>query len=123
MAFDLKYMGTKRRLAHIVAAAVSRATPGTFFDVFSGMCAVSDAVGMSRQIWNNDIQIFASKAAAAMFTFTKQPPHFFEIANLHSQPFENNQTSLEGEFETRLEREMLALSNGRLETLAEYLEQ
>jgi adenine-specific DNA-methyltransferase len=122
MAFELKYMGTKRRLAHLVAHAVDSAKPGIFFDVFAGMCAVGDALGMERTIWTNDIQLFAAKAAAAIFTFQQGPVHFLEIAEAHADPFSANESLLKKEFGARLEKEADALATRDLRSLVRYLE-
>src|SRR6266581_896087 len=102
MAFDLKYMGTKRRLAPLVAAAAANAKPGILLDCFSGMCAVGSAVARDRQVWSNDIQLFASKAAAAMFTFAESPPDVLDIAALYLEPFETNSRELGIKFQSRL---------------------
>lgn len=121
MGFELKYMGTKRRLAHVVAQAVARAKPGIFFDAFAGMCAVGDAIGFSRQVWNNDVQIFAAKAAAAMFTFEDGPPHFLDLAELHHELFRKNKKTLAEEFGPRLVEEAKVLASSSLSLVSDYL--
>jgi hypothetical protein len=56
MGAGITYMGTKRAIASAVTEVIGQAQPGTLLDVFSGMCAVGEAVGPSRRIWNNDVQ-------------------------------------------------------------------
>src|SRR5205807_4428138 len=68
------YMGTKKRLASSVADVIETLPDGPMLDGFSGMCAVGEAVGATRQIWNNDVQFFASTVAHALFRSRDLPP-------------------------------------------------
>src|SRR5438552_9025287 len=83
MGVNISYMGTKRVLAESVSEVVAHAQKGILLDAFSGMCAVGEAVGHSRQIWNNDAQIFASQVAKAIFTSQDAPPSALECAEIH----------------------------------------
>jgi hypothetical protein len=69
-------MGTKKVLAPIVAAVVDDCRDGVLLDAFSGMCAVGQSVSAQRQVWNNDIQKFASAVARALFTSTQLSVYF-----------------------------------------------
>jgi adenine-specific DNA-methyltransferase len=87
MGVNITYMGTKRALASAVGEVIQRAQPGTLLDAFSGMCAVGEAVGDSRQIWNNDIQIFASSVARAVFVSRDPPLSPLDCGDLHFPRF------------------------------------
>ena len=73
MGVNITYMGTKRVLAPIVCDVLRHAQAGTMLDAFSGMCSVGEAIGQSRNVWNNDIQVFASEVARALFTARESP--------------------------------------------------
>ena len=73
MGVEITYMGTKRALAPAVADVIGQAQTGTLLDAFSGMCAVGEAVGPRRVVWNNDVQVFASEVAKALFMSQKPP--------------------------------------------------
>src|SRR5689334_4581572 len=72
MSFDFSYMGTKKRLAPIVAAVIAELKPGIALDLFSGMCAIGEKLAPDRQVWNNDVQLFAATVARALFTSDEQ---------------------------------------------------
>jgi adenine-specific DNA-methyltransferase len=58
MGVGITYMGTKRALAPAVAEVARYAQPRTLFDAFAGMCSVGEEIGVTRQIWTNDVQVF-----------------------------------------------------------------
>jgi adenine-specific DNA-methyltransferase len=87
MGMNIPYMGTKRVLAQSVGEIVAHAQDGILLDAFSGMCAVGEAVGKKRQIWNNDAQIFASQVARAVFTSQDIPMSALECADTHFDNF------------------------------------
>lgn len=74
MPLSVSYMGTKRQLAPAVAEVVSRCPGGPILDAFSGMCAITSAVGPARQVWTNDLQYFAHAVAHAHFCSQQVPP-------------------------------------------------
>jgi hypothetical protein len=56
----IPYMGTKQWLADEVANVVfASSRGGVVLDLFSGMCAISEAVSPQVNVWNNDAQVFA----------------------------------------------------------------
>lgn len=63
----VSYMGTKRHLANSVAELAVNCKEGALLDVFSGMCAVGQAVAPNRPIWSNDLQTFAVLVARCQF--------------------------------------------------------
>lgn len=94
-------MGTKRDLAARVQTAVRSARPGIFLDAFSGMCSVGERIGIERQVWSNDTQIFASQVAHALFVSKEEPmqaltaselffPQFWAHLSVLSQPLEKS---------------------------------
>lgn len=74
MGVGISYMGTKRELAATVSDVIATCKPGPVLDVFSGMCSVGEAVGQARQVWTNDVQVFAYEVARALFTSQEHPP-------------------------------------------------
>lgn len=111
MALAVGYMGTKRHLAPSVAEVISACPAGPALDAFSGMCAVGEAIGTSRRLWNNDVQRFASEVARALFTSSSAPPTpGFVTANLYDA-FAANKSALQSRFEARLKKEEFLLSN------------
>lgn len=105
MGFQLSYMGTKKQTAPAVADVISSAQPGILLDAFAGMCAVGEAVGDRRQLWNNDVQVFASRVAQALFTSKDLAPAISETADMLFNNFQKNLSSLEQRFEEQLVEE------------------
>lgn len=63
----ISYMGTKRHIAGDVRRLANGCRTGALLDLFSGMCTVGRSVAADRQIWSNDLQIFAHEVAFAQF--------------------------------------------------------
>ena len=112
MPLNVSYMGTKRKIAHRVASIVAGQPRGPLLDVFSGMCAVSTAVGQSRPVWCNDIQTFASWVATAFFTSQPLTISSEHAATLALPPFRHNAGQLQARFADELLHEDLALASG-----------
>lgn len=121
MSLALPYMGTKRHLAPIVADIICRAKPGVVLDVFSGMCAVGQAIGARRNIWSNDVQCFSSEVASALFT-AKNPFFWTERERDYiAGEFQKNAIRLKVRYGKRLAEEKSALQAGELERIRKYL--
>lgn len=114
-------MGTKRQLAPAVADTICAAQQGVVLDVFSGMCAIGAAIGERRQVWNNDVQIFASKVAEALFTSRDFPPLLSCTINILFKDFKRNVHSLEHEFNFHLNEEKEAIESNDLTRISNYL--
>jgi adenine-specific DNA-methyltransferase len=103
------YMGTKRYLAGSVADVISSCKRGIVLDAFAGMCSVGEAVGSSRTVWNNDVQVFASEVAKALFTSKTPPPSAGDAVRCLFPDFCRNRRALTKRFWERLELEADAL--------------
>lgn len=121
MGFQLSYMGTKKQSAPAVAEVISSAQPGILLDAFAGMCAVGEAVGDGRQLWNNDVQAFASRVAHALFISKDLAPSISEAADILFNNFQKNLSSLEQRFEEQLVEECAAFESACLESVIEYV--
>jgi adenine-specific DNA-methyltransferase len=102
---EISYMGTKRRLAPAVAEVVGHAQSGAMLDVFSGMCSVGEAVAPSRQVWGNDLQVFASTVAHALLKSKRSPLSALECADMHFDAFQNQKRRLTKFFSPALQGE------------------
>ena len=102
---DVSYMGTKRLIAPRVATVIEAGPPGPLLDLFSGVCAVGSVVAPARQVWNNDIQIFASMVAKAFFMSPSLPIHFDDVASAARRPYLDNRVRLETRFSRALRKE------------------
>ena len=111
MQLRVSYMGTKRKIADRVACIVAEQSPGPLLDAFSGMCAVSFAVGQSRAVWCNDVQTFAASVATAFFTSRPLAIDNVCIANLALTYFRANETQLRDRFAGELASEDRILSS------------
>jgi adenine-specific DNA-methyltransferase len=121
MGLAIPYMGTKKNLAPAVADIICAAKPGVVLDAFSGMCAIGNAVGDRRPVWNNDVQYFAATVASALFT-SRRPlkPRVPLLAFLRAA-FTENQVSLCERFSRRLRAERQALEKGTVKGIRAYL--
>lgn len=115
MPMRVSYMGTKRSIAAQVAAAINAGPPGPLLDLFCGICAVGSAVAPSRQIWCNDIQMFASTVATFFFTSPILPTRVNEAASKARAAYLENNWALENRFSSVLREENDALQSGDLE--------
>lgn len=111
MGINITYMGTKRALASAVSEVISSAQAGTVLDAFSGMCSVGEAIGTTRQIWNNDIQVFASYVAKSLFVSRDPPLSALTCGDIHFEAFKRQQGRLSRNFAASI-----ALENDLLET-------
>jgi adenine-specific DNA-methyltransferase len=98
-------MGTKRSLTPAVSEVISHGQPGTLLDAFSGMCSVGEAVGTARQVWNNDIQVFASKVAEALFISIDFPLSALTCGDIHFDRYKNQRDRLNRVFRASLDAE------------------
>lgn len=105
MGIEISYMGTKRRLAGIVSNVVKRLPRGPILDAFSGMCAVGEAIAPARQIWTNDIQIFPSLVAKALFCSRTGPMPAGDLKDILEPHFQKNMVALEERFSSYLRKE------------------
>lgn len=118
MPIHVSYMGTKRSIAPLVAAVVEDAPRGPLLDLFSGICAIGSEVAPSRQVWCNDIQIFASTVAQSFFTSPYSPIHFDEVAELAHEHYLENYRNLENRFASALRKETNALKSRDLQKIS-----
>ena len=109
MGIAIPYMGTKRQLAYSVAEVVRTAQPGIFFDAFSGMCSVGQQVATTRQIWTNDIQVFAAQVAAALFTSVEPSIRAGRVFDLLYDRFDEHRQKLRRRVTKSLKAERQAL--------------
>jgi adenine-specific DNA-methyltransferase len=116
MSVNISYMGTKKDLAPIVAEVIDQAQAGIMLDAFSGMCSVGEAVGVKRQVWANDIQVFSSEVATALFTSQDEPPRPTYIADILFDEFEKKCHILTIPFRCSLEAEERLLGCDNFET-------
>lgn len=73
MGVNISYMGTKREIAPAVVSVIDSARDGIVLDIFAGMCSVGEALAPRRQVWTNDVQVFAYEVATVMFTDCEMP--------------------------------------------------
>jgi len=118
---ELGYMGTKQRLAPVIADLICQAKPGIVLDAFSGMCAVGTAVGERRPMWNNDVEVFAAGVARSLFIGNDSPPNVLMATELLFDYFATNRTALCARFRRRLGEEREALDSVSIVRLRRYL--
>lgn len=106
MAVNITYMGTKRDLAALVAEVACQTQTGVLLDAFAGMCTVGEQVAPSRQIWSNDVQVFAAEVARALFTSVDDPPDAIWTADLHFDEFERHRRRLADKYDEPLGTEV-----------------
>lgn len=110
MGVGISYMGTKRELALTVSEVVATCRPGPILDVFSGMCSVGETIASTRQVWTNDIQVFAFQVAQALFMSQEHPLRSQAIADRYHQNFTEAFQELLSPYEVALEAEDAVLT-------------
>ena len=114
---NITYMGTKRALVPLVREVIGRAQPGIMLDAFSGMCSVGEFVGPTRQVWNNDIQKFASEVATALFASRQLPLSPLSCGDIHFARFRKQRLLLSQKFPKSLAAEQYLISS---ETFSQF---
>jgi adenine-specific DNA-methyltransferase len=114
---NITYMGTKRALIPIVSEVIHSAQKGTLLDAFSGMCAVGEAVSPKRQVWTNDVQIFAAEVGRALFMSRHVPLTATDAAARHFADFKSQKERLSEVFSRSLRAEACVLA---AETFSEF---
>jgi len=104
-------MGTKRPIADRVAGVLDQAPPGPCLDLFAGMSAVGRATADCRNVWCNDVQHFASIAAASFFTAARGPDDLVSDMPQLRRLFLANRSALVDLHAERLKKERFSLSS------------
>jgi adenine-specific DNA-methyltransferase len=123
MGVEITYMGTKRTLAPAVSAVVRLAQDGPMLDAFSGMCAVGEAVGSTRQVWSNDTQLFACEVAKALFTSRELPMSPLTYGDVHFERFSHQKALLKNAFKRSIASEADLLQTDSFASFQPKLEQ
>ena len=125
MIAPLRYMGSKRSLAPMIADIIADAHKNaTVVDAFAGTCAVGTAVANRHRVYANDIHAFAEIIARTLLVTTTRTPLPSEAWKELRLVFDRNMTSLADAIGTRLDAESRILSrlkrNGGWRTLEEF---
>ncbi|CDZ73252.1 Modification methylase FokI [Neorhizobium galegae bv. orientalis] len=98
-------MGTKREIAPAVVDVINSAKEGVALDVFAGMCSVGEALAPHRQVWTNDVQVFAYEVATAVFTDCDLPLSRLRISDLHFEKYQLHKEQISRAFSMSLAAE------------------
>ncbi|WP_246449223.1 DNA adenine methylase [Sphingomonas sabuli] len=110
-------MGTKRQLSPEISQIVRQCRSGVFLDAFAGMASVAQAVGQERQIWVNDLQVFANLVGKVLFCSDETLPVSEKAFRNLEATFEHKRLELSKDNSTQIFEEERALSCGNLESL------
>ena len=113
MPIGISYMGTKQWTAAVVGRILDRLPSGPMLDLFSGMCAVSEAGAASRNIWINDTQRFPVLVGQALFTAQVAPLESTRARSLLEPHIDSNRIALTCRFSRELCREQDLLTSGK----------
>jgi adenine-specific DNA-methyltransferase len=111
----VSYMGTKRHIAGDVRQLASACRGGPLLDLFSGMCAIGLSLAPLRQIWSNDLQVFAYEVATAQFCAKTEKVNVSRIARNATALIRDNLASCEMAFAENLAQERQAFAAGDIE--------
>lgn len=114
MGIDISYMGSKRRLAPDVAKLIGQLPEGPMLDVFSGMCAVGEAVVPQRAVWTNDIQPFPALVGKVLCCSKRAPPTSIDAYEILYPLFQRNLRALKNRFKHWFQRERRYLRTDKL---------
>lgn len=118
----ISYMGTKRPLAPVVSDLASDCQDGACLDLFAGMCAVGQQLAPTRQIWSNDLQVFASLVAKTQFCSAEGAPDPQAVLVLLADAFHRQMDLMEREYAGALMSERDALVSADCEALLNTFE-
>jgi adenine-specific DNA-methyltransferase len=125
MISPLKYMGSKRSLAPMIADVIAETHEDAIVvDAFAGTCAVGTAVADRHRVYANDVHAFAEVIARTLLVTTTRTPLPSEAWKELRRAFDRNMAALTEAIETRLDAEAKILSrlkrNGGWERLEEF---
>ena len=111
MTSPLKYMGSKRSLAPMIADLMIAAHEDAIIvDAFAGTCAVGTAVADRARVYANDVHAFAEVIAHSLLVSTTRTPLPSEAWEELSDDFESNLRSLTEATRARFSAEASILS-------------
>jgi len=116
---QISYMGTKKWLATQVSNLINQYPGGIFFDAFSGMCSVGQALDNSRSLWTNDIQKFPALVAKTLFCSKACTPDIKKILSLLQPRFEENYGALFDLYKKYINKEKKYLKTQKLTDVIE----
>lgn len=117
----IRYMGTKRHMAHRVRAAVDALAPaGNVVDLFSGMGSVAEALAPAWPVTTNDLLTFTATISRARFTATSPSRPANELLDVLRDDFREHVRLLRNAYRTQLRAETAAL-DGDLVALTRYM--
>jgi adenine-specific DNA-methyltransferase len=106
----LRYMGTKRELAPVVANIIAGLPSGPCLDLFAGMCSVAGQVAVSgRTVWCNDVQKYAAVVAESLISAVEGPPSDTTVSKALDPYFLQNMRLLQRRWNGDLTSEMRTL--------------
>ena len=102
----VRYMGSKKALAPEISHIISERHPkATVLDVFSGMCAVGSLIAARHRLLTNDIHVYATTIASALFTGAATGPTSIVAREELLRHFNKNKRVLEALVASRLRLE------------------
>lgn len=117
----IRYMGSKRHIAHRVRHLAERVnSTGHIVDLFTGMGCVAEAMAGFRPIVTNDSLTFTATFARARFMGGGRSMEPAEAIASVREPFRTHQDTLVRRNRDRLQEEIRALEGDRT-SLAEYM--
>lgn len=122
LPLPISYMGTKKRLAPVVADVLEGCRSGPLLDLFAGMCAVGSSVSHCRQVWTNDAQPFAATTARLHFAEEQKPPNALDMVAIIQATYRAHCEVHSVTQKDRIQDEQRALSNEDPDALARIYE-
>ena len=111
MSFAVRYMGSKRSLAPLIADKIHDRHPkAAVLDAFAGMGAVGAEVAPHHVLLTNDIHAFAEVASRASFVCNGPRPTSMHVKEDLLKRYRKNLKALNKIFERRLKLEDVALA-------------
>lgn len=117
----IRYMGTKRHIAHHVRDIVHEMQPtGRVLDLFSGMGAVAQALADVRSVVTNDALSFTNAFARSRFVDGARAHTVGEVLDVLRAPYRAQVANLAADHRSTLRDEQRALDGGPGQ-LADYM--
>ena len=110
MSGAIRYMGSKRSLAPLIAETISAAHPAAaVLDLFAGTCAVATELAPRHRVVANDLHAYAEVVARALLTLPVNPPTSLHARDELTEAYYRNSRVLKRALRSRLDREAEAL--------------
>lgn len=116
---NMRYMGSKRKLAPVVASILKQLTSGYCVDLFCGMCSVATSLADTNPVIANDVQTSAAFMASTYIATPDGPPNVKRLNGINRY-YKANLEALVERFNKDVQEEEFWLREAEIDNWEQY---